>query len=154
MAILRTTVQQIARLAADQPSVRLEAAGFGWSVNEQLAHLRACQDVLGGNMRRILAEEHPAWKRASPRAWHRKSGYSAWEFGAAFDEFQRQRTDLLAVLEPLSPATWARTATVSEASAVRERSMLFFGDWMARHEVQHLEQMADVLAKLDAAHRG
>ena len=34
-----------------------------WSVNDVLAHLRACHDVLGGSILRIVAEDRPRWRR-------------------------------------------------------------------------------------------
>ena len=72
-----------------------------WSVNDVLAHLRACHDVLGGNVLRILAEDHPALKGMNPRAWMKKTDYPEWQFAPAFAVFRKQRAELLAVLEPL-----------------------------------------------------
>ena len=74
-----------------------------WSVNDVLAHLRACHDVLGGSILRIIAEDTPRWRRMSPRTWTRKTDYPEWEFAPSFTAFKRQRTELLKVLEPLAP---------------------------------------------------
>src|SRR3990172_7356713 len=70
-------------------------------------------DVLGGNLLRIVTEDHPTRKGMSPRTWQRRSGYHEWEFGPAFEAFARQRAELLAVVEPLAPQDWERTATVT-----------------------------------------
>jgi hypothetical protein len=57
MEILRTTVPRLEELTHSVPQKRLSTVtDYGWSVNDQLAHLRACHDVLGGNMLRILKE--------------------------------------------------------------------------------------------------
>ncbi len=37
-----------------------------WSVNDVLAHLRACHDVFGGNILRIVAEDTPTFKGGTP----------------------------------------------------------------------------------------
>ncbi len=49
MNILRTTVPRLEELTGGAPlNVLTAVTAFGWSVNDQLAHLRACHDVLGG----------------------------------------------------------------------------------------------------------
>lgn len=153
MAILPETPRRIARLTEGLAPTQLRASPGpdAWSVNDVLAHLRACHDVLGGNMLRILAEDRPAWRRLSPRAWMRKTDYPAWDFGPAFEAFTRQRIELLRVLEPLPPDAWERTATVTERPGeTRERSVLFYGDWLAAHERVHWEQIATIVATVQA----
>lgn len=149
--ILRTTVPRLTGLTKGVPEDRLYAVtDYGWSVNDQLAHLRACHDVLGGNMLRILREDHPAWKAMSPRTWQAKTDYFEWEFPRAFEAFSAQRAELLNILEPLNPESWERTATVAvPPNKSFEYSTLYYGDWMARHERSHLEHMRRVLEALE-----
>ena len=153
MEILRTTVPRLEELTGGVPQKRLSAVtGYGWSVNDQLAHLRACHDVLGGNMLRIIREDHPAWKGMSPRTWQEKTDYFAWKFRPAFEAFRAQRTELLAVLEALPLHAWERTATVWAPPGVEyQYSTLYYGDWMARHERSHLKHMAHILNELSSA---
>ncbi len=116
-------------------------------MNDVLAHLRACHDVLGGNMLRIIAEDHPSWKGMSPRTWQQKTDYHEWSFGPAFDVFARQRAELLAVLEPLPPDAWDRTATVIDmVGRANECSVRYYGDWMAGHERAHLKKLPRIIA--------
>ena len=152
MAILDSTVPRLEALTDDVPEERLYAlTDYGWSVNDQLAHLRACHDVLGGNMLRIVREDHPAWKGMSPRAWQTKTDYFEWTFAPAFEAFRAQRGELLAVLEALTPDGWLRTATVSvPPRATYEYSTQYYGDWLAGHERAHLKHIARVLDVLDA----
>jgi hypothetical protein len=120
-----------------------------WSVNDVLAHLRACHDVLGGNMLRILAEDHPAWKGMNPRAWMKRTDYPDWPFARAFEVFKKQRAELLAVLEPLPPDAWERTATVTGMiGETYERSARYYGDWMAGHERTHWRHVERIVAAL------
>jgi len=147
MEILTTTVPRLDELIHGVPQERLYAVtDYGWSVNDQLAHLRACHDVLGGNMLRIVREDHPAWKGMSPRTWQKQTDYFDWQFEPAFEAFRAQRAELLGVLEPLPPAAWERTATVTvPPRQVFEYSTRYYGDWMARHERAHLGHMARIL---------
>jgi hypothetical protein len=150
MEILRTTVPRLDELTHGVPQKRLTAVtDYGWSVNDQLAHLRACHDVLGGNMLRIVREDHPAWKGMNPRAWQKQTDYFGWKFPAAFEVFRAQRAELLKVLEPLPAVAWTRTATVSAPPGlVYEYSVLYYGDWMAGHERSHLKHIERILKEL------
>jgi hypothetical protein len=145
MAILRTSVDRFRDLAAGATPEELEPAGYedDWSVTAVLAHLRACNDVLGGNMIRIVREDHPAWRAMSPRTWQRKSGYHEWTFEPSFAAFSDGRNQLLEVLEPLAPADWERTATVTvPPKKVFEYTTRYYGDWLAAHERAHLRHLA------------
>ena len=151
MEILRTTVPRLEELTHGVPPKRLTTVtDYGWSVNDQLAHLRACHDVLGGNMLRIVREDHPAWKGMSPRAWQKQTDYFEWKFRPAFEALRERRTELLHVLEPLPPEGWERTATVTGMiGELYEYSTLYYGDWMARHERSHLKHIARILKSLE-----
>ena len=150
LAILPATVPRVSELTAGLTEAQLSAAPAPgeWSANVLLAHLRACQDVLGGNIVRILHEDRPAWKRRSPREWHRKSGYNDWSFGPAFEAFAQGRTELLTNLDSVQREDWERIAVVTvQRNRALEQSARFFGDWLAGHEREHLEQMARTLER-------
>ena len=156
IAILRSTAARIDELARDATPHELEPAGYEdeWSITAVVAHLRACNDVLGGAMVRIIREDHPAWRATSPRTWQAKSGYHDWPFGPSFEAFTTGRDELLAVLEPLPPATWERTAAVTVPPAkVFERSTRYYGDWLAQHERTHVKDLERRRAWRDAGDR-
>ena len=70
MAILPETPRQIAALTEGLSATQLHAIPEpdAWSVNDVLAHLRACHDVLGGNILRIIERGPPELPaRESPR---------------------------------------------------------------------------------------
>lgn len=144
MAILPETPPRIAAMTERLTPAQLHAAPEpgSWSVNDVLAHLRACHDVLGGNVLRILAENHPTWKGMNPRAWLKRTDYPTWEFEPAFGVFSRQRAELLAAVEPLSPEDWDRTARVTGMlGETYEYSARYYGSWMASHERAHLKNL-------------
>ena len=145
MAILRSTVGRIEELTADAPPAELQPTAYddSWSIAAVLAHLRACNDVLGGAMLRIVREEQPAWRAASPRAWQSKSGYHDLGFAPNFEAFRRGRAELLAVLEDVAEGDWDdRTATVTvPPKLVSERSIRYYGAWLAQHERTHVKDL-------------
>src|SRR5262245_53200348 len=142
MPILRTSVARFTEMTDGLTDAQLHAPPEPgeWSINDVLAHLRACNDILGGNMRRILTEDHPTWRRVSPRTWQAKSGYHDWQFRPALDAFKQGRAELLELLEPVPAADWHRTATVKvPPDKVLEQSVNYFGDWLAAHEREHID---------------
>ena len=44
-----------------------------------------------------------------------------------------------------STQSWSRTATVTGAGAALERTVLFYAQWLARHERGHVKQIANML---------
>ena len=151
MAILPETPRRIATLTEGLTPAQLHASPGpdAWSINDILAHLRACHDVLGGNILRILAEDSPTWRAMNPRTWMKKTDYPDWAFAAAFQAFSAQRAALLAVLEPLPPEGWERTARVTGlVDGVGLRSARYYGDWMAGHERTHVRHIGRLVAAL------
>jgi hypothetical protein len=151
MAILPETPRRIAALTDGLTPAQLRTSPEpdAWSVNDVLAHLRACHDVLGGNMLRIVAEDGPTWRGINPRAWIKQTDYPEWAFAPAFEAFKAQRADLLAVLEPLPPDGWERTATVTGMlGETYARTTRYYGDWMAAHERAHWKHIGRIIDAL------
>jgi len=116
-----------------------------WSVNEVLAHLRACADVWGGSMARILKQDNPTFRYVSPRAWIRKTNYTSLEFRASFLAFRDQRKDLLKLLRHLPPTDWLRCANVKSGTKLQKETVLSYAQRLARHEAGHCEQIDRIL---------
>jgi len=149
MAILPETPRRIATVTDGLTPAELRGAPGpeAWSINDVLAHLRACDDVLGGSILRIVAEDAPTWRRLSPRTWIGKTDYPEWEFAPAFTAFREQRNELLKVLEPLPPTGWDRFAMVTERDGkIEARTALYYGDWLAEHERQHWTHLEEIAA--------
>ncbi len=93
----------------------------------------------------MLAEDHPTLRAVNPTTWIKRTDYPELEFPPSLHAFVTQRADLLAVLEPLPPAGWARAATVTGAGRVLQRTVLSYAAWLARHERPHLKQIARIV---------
>jgi len=113
-----------------------------WSVNEVLAHLRACDDVWGSYyILTILAQDNPTIKARNPHTWIKNTDYLEQEFRPSLRAFTEQRESLLAVLELLPPKNWTRTNTLIGAGKPLQQTLISHADGLARHERVHLKQI-------------
>jgi hypothetical protein len=140
---LAETPPRIAELTDGLSPVHVHTppAQDAWSVNDVLAHLRACADVWGKCIAAIIAEDGPALRAVSPRTWLKRTNYLELEFLPSLHTFATQRTALLAVLERLPPEGWSRAATVRRAGKVLEQTVLSYAQWLTDHERPHVEQI-------------
>ena len=131
--------------------LRAAPAEGQWSANDVLTHLRACADVWGGCIARILDEDQPTMRGLDPRHWTKIPEYLALEFRPSLRAFDVQRVALLTALEALPLEGWARFATVYAWGVPYQRTVLSFAQRLARHERSHLKQIARIA---DALRKG
>jgi DinB superfamily len=147
LTLLTETPTRIAALTADLAPVQLHTPPNHdeWSANDVLAHLRACADVWGNCIVAMIAEDTPTLRAINPLTWIKKTNYLELEFRPSLRSFATQRADLLAVLEPLPHEGWSRAATVTGAGKVLKRTVLFYAQWLAGHERQHVKQIERIV---------
>jgi hypothetical protein len=155
LALLAATPPRLDALTADLAPTQLQAVPTPeeWSATDVLAHLRSCADIWGNCIAAMLAEDHPRLRAIDPRTWIKLMDYRDLEFRLSLRAFAAQRTELLAVLEPLPPAGWSRAATVTSPRGRLERTVLFYAQLLARHEQAHLEQIERMINALPMEHR-
>jgi len=153
LALLTGAPERIAVAVEGLSPTQLQdrASSDEWSVNEILAHLRACADVRGGAALTILAEEHPTLRATDPRTYMETTDYLLVDFRRSFAAFIKQREELLKVLGALSRKGWERSATVVGAGKPLKRNILFYAQWVAEHERPHLKQVARTAAAVRAS---
>ena len=155
------TIEQIQSMLADAPA---RLAGLTealtpaqlvtppetgeWSARDVLAHLRACSDMWGKYILLILNEDRPVFKAVNPTTWIKHTNYRELEFQASLQAFSAQRAELLAVLKPLAPEAWTRSATAMTAGKPRQRSVYTYGQWLANHELSHVRQIERIAEAL------
>ena len=146
LTVLETTPKRIASLTAGLTPAQLRRAPARgeWSANDVLAHLRSCSDARGEFIRAILAEDRPTLRAIDPRTLITRTDYPELEFRPSFRSFSRQRARLLRFLKALPNGSWSRTAIVTGGGPARERTVLFYAQWLARHERPHLKQIARI----------
>ena len=147
LALLAATPPRIAALAEGLTPAQLRTAPSDgeWSANEVLAHLRSCADVWGDCIATILAGDAPTIRAINPTTWIRQTDYPEQEFAPSLDAFTTQRAKLLALLGPLPPDDWVRSATVTGAGRPLERTVSSFAQRLARHERPHIRQIERAL---------
>jgi hypothetical protein len=147
LTLLRETPTRIAELTADlsEEALQMKPASDEWSANEVLAHLRACADVWGTCMMKIIAQDQPTWRAVNPRTWIKQTDYPELDFRPSLHAFTRQRADLLAVLDPLSIDAWSRTATVTGGGKPLELTVLSYAQRLAVHERPHIRQIEHMI---------
>ncbi len=150
LAMLRENALRLTGLAGGAPSEQFHCApGAGeWSPNEILAHMRACADVWGGSIARILAEDHARFAGTNPRSWMKRTDYLQWRFEEALRAFASQRRELLDALAALAPDEWERRATVTAWGQANERTLRSYASQLALHERTHVGQIEASLKAL------
>ena len=147
LSLLAETPPRIAALTAGLAPTLLHTAPDHdeWSVNDVLAHLRACADIWGNCMVAIVVEDMPTLRAVNPNTWIKSTDYRELDFEPSLRSFATQRANLLAIVEPLPHDGWSRGATVTGAGKVLERTVLFYAQWLARHERQHVKQVGRIV---------
>lgn len=153
LSILRETPGRIGALTEGKTEEQLGTAPEPgeWSVNEILAHLRACADMWGKGIESIVAEDHPTIRAVNPTTWIEMTDYREVAFQSSWRAFTAQRRALVDLLWKLSKGDWSRSATVVGGGAPLERTVHSYADRLARHERTHWRQVAKTL---DALGRG
>jgi DinB superfamily len=154
LAILKETPPRLTTLISGLMPVQLQTAPSAgeWSVNDVLAHLRACDDVWGNYyIMSIITQDKPTIKARNPRTWIKDTDYLQQDFPSSLRAFTKQRRKLLSVLESLSPEDWARTNTLIGAGKPLQQTLLSHADGLARHERAHLKQIERALNALRSA---
>ncbi len=143
LTLLAEASPRLAALTIDLTPAQLRTSPSlnEWSANNVLAHIRSCADVWGKCILTILAEDAPTIRAVNPTTWIKQTNYPELDFQSSLRSFASQRAELLAVLQPLPNEGWLRKATVTGAGKVLERTVLFYAQWLARHERTHVKQI-------------
>lgn len=95
--------------------------------------------------RELINNKETSRRAVSPRTWIKQTDYPQLEFARSLRSFTSRRASLLAVLEPLPPEGWSRSATVIAVGRVYERTVLDYAERLARHERDHVRQIGDIV---------
>ena len=147
LTLLAETPRRLTSMTRDLENAQLynKRDQDAWSVNDILAHLRACADVWGKSILAMISQDHPTMRYVSPRTWQRKTDYHTQEFQVSLHAFTSQRDDLLKLLTPLTLEDWSRGATFTGTTRGREQTVFSYARRIIDHETQHLDQLEQVL---------
>jgi uncharacterized damage-inducible protein DinB len=136
--ILRDVTPEQATSQTDGPD--------GWNVLYILCHMRDYEGIYSERIAAALAQDNPMLEGvASNDALAEQHRYAEQDLRAVLDDYRARRRALVAQLEALDDAGWARTTTMhsSGVSSVQ--------DWAinaALHDLDHIEQIGRVLGRL------
>jgi hypothetical protein len=129
----------------EKAQLHFKPAEEAWSANDILAHLRACADVWGKSMLKMIEQNHPTIRYVSPRTWIRRTNYTELEFDRSFEAFTNQRNELLQTLKAMKDEDWSRGATFTATTRGREQTVFSYALRLAEHETGHCEQIEALL---------
>ena len=143
LEVLALTPQRIqeAVKGLDERRLQSKAGDKSWSVNEILAHLRSCADLWTHSMYAMLAEKEPTFSDINERKWAKVTRYADLSFAESFQAYSLQRENLVRVLQALPLEAWERSAMIFE----RKHTVFSQTRRMAKHELEHLEQIENLL---------
>ena len=143
LQILSETPQQIAEASKDlhEERIRSRSDRKSWSANDILAHLRSCADLWTHTIYAMLAENEPVFSDINERKWAKVTRYAESPFVESLQVFSLQRENLLRVLKALPLVAWERSAIIFE----RKHTVFTQTRRMAKHEEEHVEQIASLL---------
>lgn len=149
LATLAGTPREIGRIARghDDRQLHRSPEPEAWSARDIVAHLRACAEVWGRSLDRMIREDHPTIRYVSPRGWIKKTDYLEQTFQVTLRALSETRGALLDTLRSLDTAGWSRRATFTGTSSGREATVLIYARRIADHEVHHLDQLRRTLAR-------
>ena len=126
---------------ASPSSLHLRSEEEAWSVNDVIAHLRACAAVWGSSIEKMISLDHPTMRYVSPRTWIRKKTYRDLPFAANLAAFASQRLKLLDLLHGLPADGWSRGAMFTATTRGREQTVHSYAVRLAEHENGHCQQI-------------
>lgn len=140
---LRSTTLHFTRTAngLTDEQLRRQPEKGGWSVHEVLAHLRGAADVQGGWIARMLDDDTPTIRYASPRTGMRKTDHVGQEFQASLRAFALQRTSLVKTLSSLALDDWSRSATFTGRTPGWTQTVFAVACGVVAHEQSHFDQI-------------
>ena len=143
LRVLSSTPTEIARLASELGYQQLHQRPLpnAWSAQEIVAHLRACAEVWGASIDRMLAEDHPTIRYVSPRTWIKKKDYLQQSFRDSLQAFSDRRNILVQALGDLDRRGWLRGASFTATTLGREATVLSYATRIGDHEGRHLGQL-------------
>jgi hypothetical protein len=149
---LGATAGRIAEIArgVDPTALCSRPRAGEWCLTEVMAHLRDLEGALFlARLRRIAAEERPAFAAFDPKAWEGERDHRNRDFAADLDAFTRARAETLDFLGGLTAGAADRLGLSGHFGPV---TLAQYATHVADHDLEHLGQMRDCRAAL--ARRG
>lgn len=152
---LRRTPEHFRRTSKGLADERLRRrpAADSWSLLEVLAHVRGAADVQGAWIARMIEEDTPSIRYASPRTGMRRTDHEAQAFSPFLRAFARQRNELVKQLSSLALDDWCRRASFTGTTPGWAPTVFDLASGLVTHERSHFEQAASAVGDATEAGR-
>jgi uncharacterized damage-inducible protein DinB len=117
-----------------------------WSAHEHACHLAEVQAMFFERLELMLGHEHPTIRPYLPEREHDADALLRLDLDQALERLVADRARLVARLEELSEADWARTADHGEYS---HYSVFILFRHAAMHDMLHAYRIEELLLKRD-----
>ena len=140
------TAKKLQRLikGATPAKLRKRPAPEKWSVAEILAHLADAEIVASWRLRAILGAPGTPIQAYDQEAWLAAGQYGKRDARKSLEQFRVLRDANLALYKSLTPQQWKHHGVHAERG---EESIERLASMMAGHDINHLEQVAAILAR-------
>jgi hypothetical protein len=148
LKVQSTTAKKLARLVngASPAKLRKRPAPEKWSPAEIIAHLADTEIVVSWRIRAILGAPGTSIQAYDQEAWFAAGHYPKRDARKSLDQFCVLRETNLALYKMLTPEQWKHHGIHAERG---EESIERIVQMIAGHDINHLEQVARILARRD-----
>ncbi|MBA3416913.1 MAG: DinB family protein [Chloroflexia bacterium] len=123
-------------------ALRRPASDGGWSVGENLCHLRDWERVFVDRTRAIVDQVRPKLPAYDDALWEIERGYREQDPAAALRQFIDLRQEMVATLSELDGDGWQREGIHALHGLI---SIRWIAGYLATHDREHLSQIGDAL---------
>lgn len=145
LRVQSATAKNLANLLkrATPSKLRKRPAPDKWSVAEILAHLADAEIVAGWRVRSILGAPGTPIQAFDQDAWAAAGRYGKRDARKSLEQFRILRDANLALYKSLTPEQWKHYGMHAERGEESIERILLM---MAGHDINHIEQVAAILA--------
>lgn len=118
-----------------------QAPDGGWSIYQNLVHLRDAQYLLNFRVNLMLEQDQPTLESQAVFKWASRENGNAPNPTSVYDDYQQSRQQTLRRLQNLPVKDWWRKGQHQEFGSV---TILQQASYFAAHELTHLPQLASL----------
>jgi hypothetical protein len=146
LRVQSATAKKLAGLLRGKNAAKLRKrpAPDKWSVAEILAHLADAEIVTSWRIRSILGAPGTSLQAFDQNAWAATGKYAKRDARKSLEQFRVLREGNLALFKSLTPEQWKHSGMHAERGEESIETILLR---IAGHDLNHLEQVAGLLAK-------
>lgn len=149
-AVLSATAGRLAQLldGRSEGELRRRPDPLAWSAKEVACHLRDFAEIFSGRLERMVAEEEPYLLDHDQEGLAQARYYQGQDARTLPETFRLHRERTLVLLRALDDAGWRRVGVHQVSGRLTIEQMTAS---MARHDLQHLEDLHRLLEGRESA---